>query len=135
MFKFKIIYIGFFNFLGILFIINNNFIIAMEHHNHDFNYILLSNHLREINDKTYYLANKKQQLFMLSVNTNQNLYPQNLSLLNEKYYRVVRMIKNLEEQRELIYKTINNNQNIITFRNTLNNIPTSILLQQHLEIH
>ncbi|MBX4180334.1 MAG: SVM family protein, partial ['Prunus persica' phytoplasma PP2] len=62
--QFKIISICLFVFLGLLFMINNNQVMAMENNNSlD---LRSSEHLSIINDKIWSLSVKKQEIFILS---------------------------------------------------------------------
>ncbi|MBT1576984.1 SVM family protein ['Elaeagnus angustifolia' witches'-broom phytoplasma] len=95
--QFKIISICLFVFLGLLFMINNNQVMAMENNNSlD---LRSSEHLSIINDKIWSLSVKKQEIFILSVSCEDQ---RTKSILEKRYFRYIKMIKNLEQQRKSI---------------------------------
>ncbi|UQV27007.1 SVM family protein [Candidatus Phytoplasma asiaticum] len=122
--KLKIIIIYLFIFFG-LFLINNNQVMATENNNSlD---LMTSEHLSIINDNIWHFSVRKQKLFILSSSCKE---PKTKSILNKRYFCCINLIKNLEEQRNLIInRGYYNNPILIQLINQLINDFNQQLLQ------
>ncbi|MEC4559197.1 MAG: SVM family protein ['Conium maculatum' witches'-broom phytoplasma] len=131
--QFKTFYFCLITVIGLLFIFNNHQLMAMNNNtkkNVDSFDTYLNYHLGEINDKIFSISYRKQQLFMLQTNVNSIENRATYNILSKRYYKYVLLIKNLEQQQNLIYELKGNRQHMNAFRN----IPEDLLNKEKYQL-